>query len=198
MRRIKIIAAFLCACTLTPSAHAELLMHSFSIVGDNGESGSGSFVWDNAVVADGSAVSDSLTSLGDIVSLSIEITGGNIIGGTSVFTQGDCVGAFLENAPDFQTDINFFCNNGVNTLSGFSNNVNYLNDTVDFGAGLRQPALGVSSSTLTISPGITRRAFADANTVPSTPVWSLLLAMALILLSVSRERYLRMAQRAST
>lgn len=180
------IAALL---TTISSANAALLTHTFGISGDNGETGAGTFTWDDTVVGNGSPVSDSLVDLGAILSLSIEISGGNIIGGTTVFTGSDCVGAYLQDSPDFLTDINVFCNNGVNTLSGRTENVNYLNDTVDFGAGLTQPILGPSSSTLTFSPGVTRPARnAGAYSIPTTPWWALLGLGLLMVVVAQRSR----------
>lgn len=157
------------------SANAGLLTHSFSISGDNGETGSGNFVWDDDTVINGAPVSASLSNIGDLLSLNIELSGGNVIGGSTVFTEVDCVGAFLLDSPDFTTDINFFCNNGVNTLAGISENTNFLNDTADFGAGLIPPVLGPSSSTLSLSPGQTLPVQTNrAATVPASPWWSLL------------------------
>jgi hypothetical protein len=166
-------------------AQAAQVVHVFTINGDNGETGSGRFVYDNSVVADGDPVARSLADTGDIISLTIELSGGNVIGGTTVFELEDCVGAYLENSPDFGIDINFWCNNGVNSLSGLEENVNYLNDAADFGAGLIEPVLGPSSSTLTIVPG--RTVPLRTNSIPATPWWALLALMAGLALAARRR-----------
>lgn len=170
------------------AARAEIQQHLFDISGDNGEVGSGYFTWDDQIVADGDPVAASLANTGDVIELYIEISGGNVIGGggTTVFELSDCVGAFLENAPDFSTDINFVCNNTVNTLSGFSPNINYLNDTADAGAGLTPPVLGPSSSTLTFTPFLTRPRINSVNPVPAVPIWVLLFLVVSIPLTLRR------------
>jgi hypothetical protein len=184
------LAAVMCAVVgvvAAPGAHAGVLTHTFSISGDNGETGSGTFVWNDDTVNSETPVSNSLSDIGDVLSLSIEISGGNVIGGSTRFTQADCVGAFLLDSPDFTTDINFFCNNGINTLAGISENTNFLNDTADFGAGLIPPVLGPASSTLTLSPGQTVPDQSNrAATVPVSPWWSLL-GMALLIALFGRR-----------
>lgn len=188
-RRPRLWAAVLCLAAFTglagPLAHAELVAHVFSITGSNGETGSGRFVYDSSAVADGDPVASSLVDTGDIISLSIQLSGGNVVGGTTTFELSDCVGAFLEDSPDFGIDINFWCNNGVNSLSGFEENVNYLNDSADFGAGLVEPVLGPSSSALTVSAGATRPV--RTNAIPASPYWSLLLLIAGLALVAGRQ-----------
>lgn len=185
--RALLLLSFLVCLAIVPSVKAAILTHTFTISGDNGETGSGTFTWDDSAVSNGSAVSSSLADLGNIISLRIEISGGNVIAGPSVFTNADCAGAYLEDSPDFTTDINFNCNNGVNTLSGAADNTNYLNDTVDFGAGLRRPVLGASSSTLTFSPGTTASASTtNSFSIPATPWWSLGV-IALLMMAITRN-----------
>lgn len=177
--------------TMGQHASAGILTHTFAISGDNGETGSGTFTWDDTLVSSGSPVSNSLVNLGNIISLNIEISNGNIVGSSTVFTASDCVGAYLVDSPDFLTDINFFCNNGVNTLSGFDRNINYLNDTADFGAGLIAPVLGPSSSTLTFSSGTTSPvASGSTNSIPATPWWVLVGLSLLMTRLVHRRNYM--------
>lgn len=178
--RLALGAAVLCCPAL---AQAVIQQHTFSIAGDGGETGTGYFTWDDQVVSNGSAVSASLSDLGNIIDLRIEISGGNVIGSTTVFTGSDCLGAYAQNSPDFTVDINFNCNNTVNTLSGFNNFINYMNDTADAGAGVRPPALGgANSSTLTFTPGVTGPAVGSpqAWSIPTLPLWALMILTAVI------------------
>jgi hypothetical protein len=174
-----------CAGLTAPLARAALVAHVFSITGSNGETGAGRFVYDDDLVSDGNPVANSLVDTGDIVSLSIQISGGNVVGGSTSFELSDCVGAFLENSPDFGIDINFWCNNGVNSLSGRSENLNFLNDAADFGAGLVEPVLGPLSSELAISAGSTRPV--RTNAIPASPLWSLLLLIAALAVVAKRR-----------
>ncbi len=141
------------------SSLAAIQEHTFSITGDNGESGSGTFTWDDAVVSDGSALSsDPFTLSADVLSVNITITGGNVVGGSTTFTRADCEGAHLERTPDFIEDINWWCDNGVNTIEGadrFESNLNF-NGT---------PSL------LTFAPGTT--APVRVSEVPTLPLWLL-------------------------
>lgn len=180
--RLVLGAAILCCPAL---AQAVIQQHTFSIAGDGGESGTGYFTWDDQVVSNGSSVSESLSDLGNIIDLRIEISGGNIIGGPTVFTESDCLGAYAQNAPGFTVDINFVCNNGVNSLSPFDPpGINYLNDTVDQGAGLTVPVLGANSSTLTFTPGATGPAVGSPSprtwSIPTLPLWALMILTAVI------------------
>ena len=189
---VLLICALAVSLVLPTAAHAVIQTHTFSISGDNGETGSGQFTWDDDVVADGSPVANSLADTGAVLTLNIQISGGNVIGGSTTFTLADCVGAFLENAPDFGADINFVCNNAVNSLSGFSPYVNYMNDTDDQGVGVRPPALGPNSSTLTFTPGSTVPSLPSSHggapySIPSTPLWALLV-LGLILPLLARGR----------
>ena len=181
--RLALGAAVLCCPAL---AQAVIQQHTFSIAGDGGETGTGYFTWDDQVVSNGSPVSASLSDLGNIIDLRIEISGGNVIGGTTVFTESDCLGAYAQNAPDFAVDINFNCNNTVNTVSGFTNFINYMNDTADAGAGVRPPALGgANSSTLTFTAGVTAPALgappsSQPWSIPTLPLWALMILTAVI------------------
>jgi hypothetical protein len=117
-------------------ALATVQEHAFQITGNNGETGTGTFTWDDIVVPDGSQLN--LSS--NVLSIFIKISGGNVVGGTTTFTKTDCVGAELSLTPNFTEDINFWCNNGSNDLRG----VDFYSNELNFGA-----------STLTFSPGTT-------------------------------------------
>jgi hypothetical protein len=121
------------------SALAAIQMHSFTVSGDNGETGSGFFTYDDETVLDGESIGD-LESTGDLLSLELRISGGNVEGGQTVFTLSDCFGAILQDAPDFNLDINFWCDNGPNGLEGVEVFTNVLND---------------NASVLTFVPGTT-------------------------------------------
>ncbi len=136
------------------SALAAIQQHTFTITGDNGETGTGTFTWDDAVVADGN-----LLELADLLSVTINLSGGNVVGGTTSFTLADCSWAFLLDTPDFTNDINWACDNGSNTLLGVLSYTNSLNS---------------GQSTLTFTPGAMAEAPAAAvEPVPVAPVWLL-------------------------
>ncbi len=140
----------------TPSL-AAIQEQTFSITGDNGESRSGTFTWDDTVVPDGSILnSDTLTLSANVLSVNITITGGNVVGGSTTFTRADCYGAYLELTPDFTTDINWWCTNGSNILRGRGPNENRLN---------------MGQSILTFTPGTTATV-TTATTVVEVPTSS--------------------------
>ncbi|MFV0680153.1 IPTL-CTERM sorting domain-containing protein [Ottowia sp.] len=155
----RLLAAALLLTALAGTASAAVLQHTFNISGDGGETGTGTFTWDDTVVPSGSALNLNSTSISaNVLSISISISGGNAVGGSTQFTKADCTGAILDSAPDFTADINFWCNNGTNTLSGIAPSVNDFN--------------GVSQ--LTFTSGTTAPLAASAAVpVPSMHPWGL-------------------------
>lgn len=129
------VRTILAACLLTPAlligsvpASAAIRSYTFSISGSGGEHGTGSFTWDDSIVPDGSELADDQGSLpAELLTVSITISGGNIVGGTTTFNRSDCTGAYLYDTPNFLRDINFWCDNGTNQLYGVEVKENQLN-----------------------------------------------------------------------
>lgn len=162
----KIILSFsIFVSSLTMAAIQE---HTFSISGNNGETGTGSFTWDDATVPNGSTLAD-FDYPSALLSVSITISGGNIVGGSTSFSRADCSEAVLQNTPNFAQDINFWCDNGSNTLEGVEV---YTNDLNTGGNG--------AVSTLTFSPGSTR---AYATAVPTMSAYGLALTVLALFIS---------------
>ncbi|MCG8486596.1 MAG: hypothetical protein MI756_03925 [Chromatiales bacterium] len=86
--------------------------HSFTLTGTGGETGSGSFTWDDTVVTDGNPL-----PLGSLISGSLTITGGATPGGTQTFLLADWTNVVFNNTPNFAGDLNIAANNGVATLT---------------------------------------------------------------------------------
>lgn len=158
------------------TASAAIQQHTFSVSGNNGETGSGSFTWDDSVVPNGSALATNDLSLpAELLTISINISGGNTVGGSTTFTRADCTGAYLRNTPDFTTDINFWCDNGTNSLDGVWYYSNELNGGV---------------SNLTFAPGAT--APVAPTSVPTLSEWGMILLSSLLalgtVLTLRRQR----------
>lgn len=149
------------------SASAAIQQHTFSISGNNGETGSGSFTWDDSVVPNGSALANdgSMSLPAEVLTISINISGGNTVGGSATFTRADCTGAYLQNTPNFTSDINFWCNNGTNILVGVDPYTNLLNG---------------GPSVLTFTPGAT--APVTPTSVPTLSEWGMILLSSLLAL----------------
>ncbi len=124
-KHISNITAFVCLLCVSTLAQAAIITHHVTITGDADESGSVVFTWDDTVVSNGNGI-----ETGELLSLSITISGSNVVGGTTTFSLADCDNAFdggapdfyLQNTPKFNEDINFWCDNGVNSIFG----VNYF------------------------------------------------------------------------
>ncbi len=115
--------------------------HSFTLTGTGGETGSGSFTWDDSVVTDGNPL-----PLGNLISGSLTVTGGATPGGTQTFLLADWTNVIFNNTPDFAGDLNIAANNGVATLTTL---IPYTALASDGGAW---------TTTLTFTPGATTRA----------------------------------------
>ncbi len=169
-------AATLLVLFSSSSALAAIQQHTFTITGDNGETGSGTFSWDDTAVPDGTPLNtDTFTLSGNVLAVNITISGGNVVGGSTTFTRADCQGAFLQDTPDFVLDINWWCDNGSNQL---------------FGANFFTNELNGGTSELIFTPGAT--APATVSEVPTLPFW-LLSAMAAFL-GLSGLRYVQRRQ----
>ena len=145
------------------TASAAIQQHTFSISGNNGETGSGSFTWDDSVVPNGSALaSDSLSLPAELLTISINISGGNTVGGSTTFTRADCTGAYLRNTPSFIQDINFWCDNGTNSLFGVEVYTNELNG---------------GASVLTFTPGAVA-----PTSIPTLSEWGMIFLSSLLVL----------------
>jgi hypothetical protein len=160
------------ACSLlsAATASAAVQQHSFTLSGSNGETGGGTFTWDDAVVPTGNYV-----ALSDVISLSLTISGGNVVGGTSSFTKANCTDAALGNTPNFALDINFWCDNGSNSLFGVDPYTNDLNE---------------GASTLTFTPGTT--APVAPTSIPTLSEWAMVILSSLLalgaILTLRRKR----------
>lgn len=157
--RRTILASLLLAPALfdAPAAIAAIQQHTFTISGNNGETGTGTFTWDDSEVPNGQPISSAGNFVPpELLSLSITISGGNVVGGTTTFTRADCTDAVAENTPDFTVDINFWCDNGTNTLYGDAEYVNDLNEGV---------------SDLTFVPG---RTSPVNRAIPALSIWGLI------------------------
>lgn len=172
MKLLKKAVVTLLLCT-SPIAMAAIQQHTFSITGNNGETGTGSFTWDDAVVANGTQLAANAVAVEpEILTISITISGGNIVGGSTTFNRPDCTGAVLQNTPDFLADINFWCDNGTNDLVGVAPFANSLNG---------------GASNLAFTPGATSLATAVA--VPALTAYGLgLTALGLLLVASRRIR----------
>ena len=130
---IRLLSVTLLLTTLG-SANAVERRHDFTLTGDGGETGSGFFTWDDAVILDG----NNLPFL-NVLAGSVTVTGGATPGGTQTFALGDWTNAVLDVTPNFAADINILANNGAESLTP---TFPYINNT-SWG------------STLTFAPGAT-------------------------------------------
>jgi hypothetical protein len=161
--------------SVSPYALATVQQHTFSISGSNGETGSGSFTWDDATVPDGQVLSDGLIPA-ELLSLTISATGGFLFDGSLELDLSDCTGAFLGLTPAFLNDLTFFCDD-----DGF-----FLSGNGGFEAGYGSDSV---VTTLTFSPGATT---APAPAPPSAPIptmstYGLVLTMLGLLFVASRR-----------
>jgi hypothetical protein len=156
--RLSVLMLFLFACS---NANAVEMRQNFTLTGDNGETGSGFFTWDDAVVPDGNPL-----TLADLMSGSLTVTGGTTTGGTQTFAVGQWTVAILRYTPDFNAiippnvqpfDLNISADNGVTTLAIFDTY------TTDASWGSR----------LTIAPGATVLANPPAATPQAIPLLDL-------------------------
>jgi hypothetical protein len=121
---IRLVGLLILILTLAapPLALATIQQHTFSITGSSGETGVGSFTWDDAVVPSGTFIGNMAPPLpSELLSIDITITGGNTPFGTINFTRATCTLASLDSTPDFATGIQFVCGGGsIELLPGLS------------------------------------------------------------------------------
>jgi hypothetical protein len=110
----RVLSIFLFILTCTYSNAVEM-RHNFTLTGNNGETGSGFFTWDDAIVLDGNSL---ITA--NIISGSVTINGGTTPGGTQTFALGDWGITALDVTPDFALDLNITADNGATTLAPFN------------------------------------------------------------------------------
>jgi len=151
------------ALMLAGGASAAIQQHTFSITGNNGETGTGTFTWDDAVVANGNALIFGV----NVLTVNISVSGGNVVGGATSFALADCTDAILDNTPNFGFDINFWCSNATNSLFGVAPYSNVLNQNG-------------TSSTLTFAPVSTSSAVVKS--VPTLSEWAMILTASLMAL----------------
>jgi hypothetical protein len=113
--------------------------HSFTITGLGGETGSGSFTWDDTVVANGNPL-----ALGNIISGTLTVTGAAVPGGTQTFELADWTNVFFNLTPDFALQLVILADNGVATL---------IPPTTNYTVVAQDGAAWVT--TLTFTPGAT-------------------------------------------
>ncbi len=89
-------------------ASAIQMRHTFTFTGDQGETGSGYFIWDNDTVPNGNPL-----TLPDIIEGSIIMLGGDTPGGEQTLALADWTAVTLTNTPDFSNNMNFSANNGA-------------------------------------------------------------------------------------
>jgi hypothetical protein len=141
------------------------MRHNFTLTGDGGETGSGYFIWDDAVVLDGNEL-----IIADIIESTITINGGATPGGTQTFVLADWTASSLQNTPNFLADINLVANNGAETLA----------------AAINYQANASWGSVITFAPGATVPAVAPvavARSIPSLNVPGLILISLLVALT---------------
>lgn len=140
--------------TLSMPALAAIQTHSFTVTGTGGETGGGTVVWDDTVTPSGGSL-----TLANATSISITITGG-VAGGGQSFTKAQCTNIQAHPTPNFASDLNFWCDNGTTSFSGFTVY------TASYGA-----------STLTWTPGTTT---ATTASVPTLNEWGMILLSGLM------------------
>jgi len=135
--------------------------HSFTLTGNNGETGSGTFTWDDVANPDGTVL-----TISALQSASFTISGGNVASSPTTFTLADCTNFIGMLTPVFTSDLNWTCDNGDNAVEpDFANNA----------------SLNTNSSTITFSPGTTSTVgSAQATSLPVNAPWALLLLTALV------------------
>jgi hypothetical protein len=153
--------ALLAALLSCEAATAAVFDTSFTLTGDNGETGSGSFRWSD----DPDPGAGVTTGDGEVISLSITLSGGNVSGGSTSFSLADCSSFGANVVPAFTTSIFFSCNNGVNdTVASASNTV----------------SLNGGASLITVSSPVTISAASSPASIPVLPTPALLLLLGLI------------------
>jgi hypothetical protein len=87
--------------------------YSFTVTGNNGETGSGTFTWDDAVIPNGGSLD---IATGDFLSFSVTIVGGNATGGSATFDLASCTNLAAFDTPTFSTEFRASCDNGTDSI----------------------------------------------------------------------------------
>ncbi len=140
------------------------MRHNFTLTGSGGETGTGYFIWDDAIVLDGNEL-----IIANIIESTITINGGATPGGTQTFVVADWTASALQNTPNFLIDINMVADNGAETLgAAFNYNANASwGSVITFAPGATVPAA---------APVAAARAIPSLN-VPGLILISLLMAL---------------------
>mgnify|MGYP000854466892 FL=1 len=144
---------------LSLPALAAQQQYSFTVTGNNGETGSGTFIWDDSVIPDGGSL-DAAT--GDFLSFSVTIVGGNATGGSTTFDLASCTGLTAAFTPLFGTQFTADCDNGIDSIAGTG--TRFVWDFTN--------AVSVRS-TITVVPGTTTPV---PQQVPVASIWMLIAA----------------------
>jgi hypothetical protein len=148
---------------LSLPALAAQQQYSFTVTGNNGETGSGTFIWDDSVIPDGGSL-DAAT--GDFLSFSVTIVGGNATGGSTTFDLADCTSVAAANTPTFSVNLRANCNNGIDSIA---------TSPAPIGFAFENQALNVS--TITVVSGTTMPVPpSPAQPVPVASIWMLIAA----------------------
>ena len=152
---------------LSLPALAAQQQYSFTVTGSSGETGSGTFVWDDSVIPDGGSL-DAAT--GDFLSFSVTIVGGNATGGSTTFDLADCTsGLTAAFTPLFGTQFTANCDNGIDSIAGTG--ARFVWDFTSAVSAL---------STITVVPGTTMPVppspATPAQPVPVASIWMLIAA----------------------
>ena len=172
--RIMILKLFIFVSTLLVSASsfAVVQQHTFSVSGDHGETGMGTFTWDDTTIPDGNELDQN-----DMLSFYMSISGGNVNGSPAVFNKADCL-LLTANTPDFllPDGLAITCIKGPNEIVSLSAPPSSISLLV-----------GPPSSTLTFIPQSTMPLVAPS--IPAMSVWGLgILAGLLSLTGFVRRR----------
>ncbi|WP_136680447.1 hypothetical protein [Neptunomonas sp. XY-337] len=152
--------------------HGAVQSHSFTLLGNNGEVGSGSFTWDDVTVPNGGSV-----GYDDLLSFSLTLNGGNVVGGSVTFEKVDCDDVLLLPAPDFTTSLNVStCSKGGNSLMGET--------------PLEGRLAGMGPSVISFYPGSTslvNTSTSNAQSIPTLPFIGLALLGGMLGVSGTRK-----------
>jgi len=148
---------------LSLPALAAQQQYSFTVTGNNGETGSGTFIWDDSVIPDGGSL-DAAT--GDFLSFSVTIVGGNATGGSTTFDLASCTSLAASLTPTFITQFRANCFNGIDDISQTITAFEWelFNDAGDFST-----ITVVSGTTMPVPPS-------PAQPVPVASIWMLIAA----------------------
>lgn len=161
----KLLPRFFITALLAASftVHGAVQQRFLQVTGTNGETGFGTFSWDDSVVPDGQTLTEN-----DVIAISITISGGAFAQPQS-FNDAECSYLRAGPTPTFETQLLFTCNNGVENFIAFGST--------------NQAILGNYDGVLTWSIGEAPTPIAQP--IPSLTAWASLLLAALMALFVT-------------